>query len=81
MASESCTSIIEWLSDVEADTSAYWEQSLLQDASLTSVTFSPHHPPLPPHPALSTYNTLANASITEIGLISTLKTHTFLVSH
>ena len=44
MTSESCTSIIEWLSDIEADTSAYWEQSSLQDASLPNATFSPIMP-------------------------------------
>ena len=41
MASESCTSIIDWLSDVEAEGSAHWEQYSLQDPSFPCATSSP----------------------------------------
>ena len=39
MASESCASIIDWLSDIEA--SVHWEESSLQDPSLPCATSSP----------------------------------------
>lgn len=52
MASESCTSIIDWLSDVEVEASAHWEQPSLQDPSFTNATFSPtiHAPSSPSSP-------------------------------
>ena len=40
MASESCTSIIDWLSDVEVEASAHWEQYSLQDPSFPCATSS-----------------------------------------
>ena len=41
MASESCASIVDWLSDVEVEASAHWEQPSLQDPSFPNATFSP----------------------------------------
>ena len=52
MASESCTSIIDWLSDVEVEASAHWEQYSLQDPSFPCATSSPpiHFSPSPSSP-------------------------------
>lgn len=54
MASESCTSIIDWLSDIEVEVSAHWEQPSRRAPSFPNATFSPtiHAPSYPSSPSL-----------------------------
>ena len=53
MASESCSRIIDWLSDVEVEASAHWEQTSPQGPSFPDAIFSPttHAPSSPSSPS------------------------------